>query len=71
MIGTLIGILVSVIVLGVLWWAMTEIMRVLPIAEPFHTIARVVMTLIVVIVALWIIVQLLTMVGVHVPMTKF
>jgi hypothetical protein len=48
-----------------------EIMRVLPIAEPFHTIARVVMTLIVVIIALWIIVQLLTMVGVHVPMTKF
>jgi len=71
MIGTLIGILISVIVLGVLWWALNEIMRVLPIAEPFHTIARVVMTLIVVVVAVWIIVQLLTMVGVHVPMTRF
>jgi uncharacterized membrane protein YwzB len=67
MIGTLIGILVAVIILGVIWWALTEIMRVLPIAEPFATIARVLMTLIVVVVAIWIIIQLLGVAGIHVP----
>jgi hypothetical protein len=67
MIATLISILIAVIILGVLWWAIQEIMRVIPMGEPFRTLARVVMTVIVVIVALWIVVQLLGVAGVHVP----
>jgi hypothetical protein len=68
MIGTLIGILFVVILLGVLWWAINELMRVIPIAEPFRTVAHVVMIVIAVIVVMWIIAQMLGMVGVHVPM---
>jgi len=68
MIGTLIGILFVIIVLGVLWWAVNELLPLLPMAEPFRTIARVIMTVILVVVVLWIIAQLLGVAGVHVPM---
>lgn len=68
MIGTLIGILFVIIILGVLWWAVNELLPLIPIAEPFRTIARVIMVVILVCVVLWIIGQLLGMAGVHVPM---
>jgi hypothetical protein len=68
MIGTLIGILFVIVILGVLWWAVNELLPLIPIAAPFRTIARVVMVIILVVVVLWIIAQLLSFAGIHVPM---
>lgn len=68
MIGVLIGILFAVIVLGVIWWGIGQLLTVVPVAEPFRTIINVVMVLIVVLVVLWIIAQLLMVAGIHVPM---
>jgi hypothetical protein len=68
MIGTLIAILIAVIIIGVLWWAIQTLMGVIPIAEPWRTVAHVVLVLIAVIVVIWIIIQLLGMIGIHVPM---
>jgi hypothetical protein len=41
MIGTLIGIIFVVIILGVCWWAIQTLLPLIPMAEPFRTILRV------------------------------
>ena len=65
-IGTLIGIIVTLIILGVIWWAINQLLPLIPIAEPFSTIIRVLMTVILVLIVLWIILVLLGAAGVHV-----
>jgi len=67
MIGTLVGIIFALIVLGVLWWGVQQLMALVPIAEPFKTIIYVVSVIIMVLVVLWIIIVLLGMAGIHVP----
>lgn len=68
MIGTLIGIIFAIILIGVLWWAVQQLLPLIPIAEPFRTIVYVLMVVILVLVVLWIISVLLGAVGIHVPM---
>ena len=65
-IGTLIGIIVTLIVLGVIWWALQQLMPLIPLGEPFRTIIRVLMTVIIVLVVLWVLLVLLSAAGVHV-----
>jgi hypothetical protein len=64
MIGTLIGIVFAVIILGVVWWAIQTLMPLIPIAEPFKTILHVLMVLILVLIVLWIMWQILVASGV-------
>ena len=66
-IGALIGIILLLVVLGVIWWAVQQLLPLIPLAEPFHTIIRVLMTVILVLVVLWVILILLGAAGVHVP----
>ena len=66
MIGTLIGIIFVLIILGVLWWGAQKLMALIPIAEPFRTIIYVLMVIILVIIVLWILMVLLGMAGIHV-----
>lgn len=70
MLGTLIGIIFVLIFLGVVWWAVQQLLPLIPIAEPFRTIIRVLMILILVLIVLWIIATLLGLVGIHVPMIR-
>ena len=65
-IGTLIGIIVTLIILGVIWWAVQQLLPLIPLGEPFATIVRVLMTVILVLIVLWIIITLLGAAGVHV-----
>ena len=67
MIGTLVGIIFMLIVLGVLWWAVQTLMALIPIAEPFRTIIYVLSVVILVLIVLYIISMLLGMAGIHVP----
>jgi len=67
LIGTLIGIIFALIILGIVWWAVQQLLPLIPIAEPFATIIRVLMTVILVLVVLWIIMVLLGAAGVRVP----
>lgn len=71
MIGTLIGIIFVCIVLGVMWWAVEQLLPLIPIAEPFRTMVRVIMIVILVIVVLWVIAQLLGAGGIHVNTFSF
>jgi hypothetical protein len=66
MIGTLIGIIFLLIILGVLWWAMQKLMGLIPIAEPFRTIIYVLCVIILVIIVLYIMAMLLGLAGIHV-----
>lgn len=68
MIGTLIGVIFALIILGVLWWAVQQLMGLIPIAEPFKTIIYVLCVVIMVLIVLWIIATLLSVAGIHVPM---
>jgi hypothetical protein len=65
-VGTLIGIIIALIVLGVIWWAIQQLLPLIPIGEPFMTIIRVLMIVILVFIVLWIILVLLGAAGVHV-----
>lgn len=68
MLGTLIGIIFVLIILGVVWWAVQQLLPLIPIAEPFRTIIRILMIVILVLIVLWVIATLLGMAGIHVPM---
>jgi hypothetical protein len=66
MIGTLIGVIFALIILGVLWWAVQQLMGLIPIAEPFRTIIYVLCVVILVLIVLYVISILLGMAGIHV-----
>lgn len=66
MIGTVIGIIFVLIILGVLWWAIQQLMALIPIAEPFRTIIYVLSVVLLVCIVLWIIAAILGIAGIHV-----
>ena len=66
-IGTLVSIIVVLIVCGVVWWAVQQLLPLLPIPEPFHRIINVLMMVILVLIVLWVILALLGVAGVHAP----
>jgi hypothetical protein len=66
MIGALIGIIFTLIILGVLWWGVQTLMALIPIAEPFRTIIYVLCVVILVLIVLYVISILLGMAGIHV-----
>jgi hypothetical protein len=67
LLGTLIGIILLVVVLGYGWWAIQRLIGLVPLAEPFKTILHVLLVGVLVIVVIWAIVVGLGFVGVHVP----
>ncbi len=66
MIGTLIGLIFLVIILGVVWWAIQQLMPLIPLGEPFRTILRVLVVVVMVIIVCWVIMQLLGVAGISV-----
>ena len=59
MIGTLIGIIILLIVVGVIWWAIQQLLPLIPLPEPFARIIHVLLILILVLVVLYVILILL------------
>jgi hypothetical protein len=64
MIGTLISIIFVVIIIGVVWWAIQQLLPLIPMGEPFRTIVNVLMVVILVCIVLWIIWQLVVASGI-------
>ena len=67
MIGTLIGIILTLIVVGVIWWAITQLLPLIPLPEPFARIVYVLLVVVLVLVVLYVIAALLGEIGVSVP----
>lgn len=65
-IGTLIGVIVALIILGVVWWAINQLLPLIPLPEPFARIIHVLLIVILVLVVLWVILVLIGAAGVHV-----
>ena len=59
MIGTLVSIILTLIVLGVILWAVEQLLPMIPMPEPFARIIRVLIIVIVVLVVVYIIAGLL------------
>jgi hypothetical protein len=59
----LIGLLITIILIGlifyILWWALSQI----PLPEPFSVIVRVILVLVMAIIAIWLVLQLGAAVG--------
>ena len=71
MIGTLIGIIVVLIIVGVIWWAIQQLLPLIPLPEPFRRIIYVLMVLILVLIVIYVILTLLgSIAGVHVPFLR-
>jgi hypothetical protein len=66
-IGALVGIIILLIVVGIIWWAVQQLLPMIPLDPRFHTIIRVLMTVILVLIVLWVIIILLGSAGVRVP----
>lgn len=66
-IGTLVGIIITLIIVGVIWWAITQLLPLLPIPQPFAKIIHVLLMVILVLIVLWVILVLLGAAGVSVP----
>jgi hypothetical protein len=59
MIGTLIGIIVLLIVVGVIYWAIEQLLPLIPLPAPFAQIIRVLMIVVLVLIVLYVILALL------------
>jgi len=68
MIGTLISIVIVLIIVGVVWWAIQQLLPLIPLPEPFRRIIYVLMVVILVLIVVYVIVTLLGgIAGVHIP----
>ena len=71
MIGALIAVIVTLIVTGVIWWAVQQLLPLIPLPEPFRKIIYVLMIVILVLIVVWVILTLLGGIGgVHIPMWR-
>jgi hypothetical protein len=66
MIGALIGIIITLIIIGVVYWAITQLLPLIPLPEPFARIIHVLLVVVLVLIVLWIVLQLLGVAGVGV-----
>ena len=66
MIGTLLGLIFLIIILGVVFWAVMRLIALVPLAEPFATIVHVLVVLLGVLVVIWVIMIVLGIAGIHV-----
>lgn len=67
MISTIIGIIITLIIVGVIYWAITQLLPLIPLPEPFARIIHVLLVVLLVIIVLWVILALLGVAGFHVP----
>jgi hypothetical protein len=68
MLGAIIGIIITLVILGVVWWAAQQLLALIPLAEPFATLIRICITVLMVLVVVWVFIQLLGIAGIHVPL---
>ena len=68
MITTLIYVVITLIVVGIIWWAVQQLLPLIPLPEPIQRIIYVLLTVILVLIVLYVIVMLLGgIAGIHVP----
>jgi hypothetical protein len=66
MIEFVISLIIVVLILGFLFWAAQQLLPLIPVAEPFRTILRILVAFLILVVVLWFFVQMLGFAGIHV-----
>lgn len=66
MLATIIGLILLCIILGVIVWGAQELLKLVPLTEPFATIVRVLFIILVVIIVIYVLIVLLGIAGIHV-----
>ncbi len=67
MIGTVIGLILLCVILGVVWWAAQQLLALITLAEPFATIVRILLVVLMVIIVIYVLITLLGLAGISVP----
>jgi hypothetical protein len=68
MIGTIIGLIIAVVILGVFVWGGQRLMALIPLTEPFRTIVYVLFVILTVLLVVYVFLVLLSTAGIHVPL---
>jgi hypothetical protein len=63
LITALIYIIVALIICGVIFWAVQQLLPLIPLPEPFRRIIYVLLVVILVLIVVWVILQLLGVIG--------
>lgn len=66
MIGAMVGLVLIAVAAGIIWWAVSELLPLVPMHETFRTVVRVLLTVLAAFLVLYVITQLLVLVGVPV-----
>jgi hypothetical protein len=67
-IGALIAVIITLIIIGVIFWAIQQLLPLIPLPEPFARIIYVLMTVVLVLIVLWVLLSILSAIGVSVPL---
>jgi len=65
MINTLISIVIYLLIAGLIWWAVTTILGVIPVPEPIKTVINVIMIVILCLIVIYALLPLIPGVGGH------
>ncbi len=71
MIGTIIGLILLCVILGVLMWAGQQLLALIPLGEPFATILRILLVVLLVVICIWVFIQLLGLAHINVTIPGF
>lgn len=66
MIGTIVGLILLVLVLGFVFWAGQQLLALVPVAEPFATLLRILIYALLLVIVIWVFIQLMAIAGIHV-----
>lgn len=69
-INALISVIVTLIVIGVIWWAIQQLLPLVPMPEPFRRVIYVLAVVVMVLIVLWALLSLLGVGGARLPYVR-
>jgi len=70
MIATVIGVIFLLIVVGILWWAVTELIALLPLPAAIQRAIYILGVVLIALLVIYVIIVILGIVGIHVNIPK-
>jgi hypothetical protein len=67
-IGALIALVIALVLIGLAWWVVNQLLPLIPLPPPIATIINVILIIILALIVLYVLLQLLGMLGVPVPL---
>lgn len=65
MVATLVSLVIWLIIVGLIWWAVTTILSVLPIPEPVRTVINVILIVVLCLIVIYALLDVVPMAGLH------